>query len=557
MLSKTIIDKQVNKVASEYFKDLYNNNVEDKKRALSRSYTLLTMKYMLDIDEDVASDCIVDGNNDFAIDGIYFTEPQNEYFDIYIYQIKYSSKLDKDYGIKEIDIIKMIESIKKFFSIVEYDTNNKLHQKLIDINNLLEEFNIPNFHIYFCNNGQGWSNNSQKLIDDFLDSSIENRKRFTFNYVNHNDVFKLFEKNKPVDCFLNFSGRVIDEAINFKRAFVGKVSVSNIHSLMKEHGNRLLKQNVRDFLGFSKVVNKAIKQTLVDDSKKNDFYFLNNGITFVCEKIDYATGSDSVRAKLSNAQIINGDQTSKTIEKVVEENPNENFNDTYVLVRVYQIDMDSENEFVNAITTATNSQNAIFAKDLKANDVIQQKITLGLKKYGINYLRRRNDRRAKKDDIRMEMVAEVLLSCLLKKPQDAKYRKSLHFTEEYYTDIFNESRINIEMIYFTVFMFKKIESIRKQQKRYKYPFVPFASHYILMIMYSNYEKKYGKPTHVNFFESKNWLTSEEFNIYYNEALEIIKNTIKAIDKNPNDALDIVNSLKNKDFNNNLIKAIEK
>ena len=77
-----------------------------------------------------------------------------------------------------------------------------------------------------------------------------------------------------------------------------------------------------------------------------------------------------------------------------------------------------------------------------------------------------------------------------------------------------------------------------------------------MIMYSKYEKKHGKPEHINFFEAKNWLESKEFNIYYDEALEIIKNTIVSIGKNPNDALDIVYSLKNKDFNSNLIKGIE-
>ena len=172
MLSKNIIDKQVNKLASEFFTELYNGNQDNKNRALSKAYTQLTIKNMLDIDEDEAYDRIVDGKNDFAIDGIYFTEPQNEFFDIYIYQIKYSSNLDKDKGIEEREIIKMIESVKKFFTLKNYDVNDKLHQKLVDINSIVEDFNIPNFHIYFCNNGQKWSANTQKIIDDFLDESI-------------------------------------------------------------------------------------------------------------------------------------------------------------------------------------------------------------------------------------------------------------------------------------------------------------------------------------------------------------------------------------------------
>ncbi|MBE0472058.1 MAG: hypothetical protein IBX55_21445 [Methyloprofundus sp.] len=88
MLSKNIIDKQVNKLASEFFADQFNGSSDDKCRALSKAYTQLTMKNMLDLDEDEAFDCVVDGKNDFAIDGLYFSEPQNEFFDIYIYQIK-------------------------------------------------------------------------------------------------------------------------------------------------------------------------------------------------------------------------------------------------------------------------------------------------------------------------------------------------------------------------------------------------------------------------------------------------------------------------------------
>ena len=34
--------------------------------------------------------------------------------------------------------------------------------------------------------------------------------------------------------------------------------------IVNANGNKLLKQNVRDFLGFSKVVNQAIKSTLLD-----------------------------------------------------------------------------------------------------------------------------------------------------------------------------------------------------------------------------------------------------------------------------------------------------
>lgn len=547
MLSKNIIDKQTNKLASEYFGELYNGAEADKNRALSRAFTQLAMKQILELDESEAYECVVDGKNDFAIDGIYFTEPQNEFFDIYIFQSKYSSNLEKNSGIGEVEVIKMIESLKKFFSLTTYNINDKLHQKIIEINSIVADFNIPNFHIYFANNGQAWSQNTQKIIDDFLAQSPENKKRFEFNYINHDTIFSIFEKSKPVDCFLNFSGKVVDEAINFKRSFVGKVSVANIHSLMQEHGTKILKQNVRDFLGFSKAVNNAIKSTLLDDTKRDDFFFLNNGITMVCEKIDYATGIDSVRAKITNAQIINGGQTSKTIQAVVEANPSIDFSNTFVLVRVYQIDIDNENAFVNAITTATNSQNAIYAKDLKANDKIQLKIESGLKEYGISYLRRRDDRRSSSNNIRMDMAAEVLLATIAKKPQDAKYRKALHFTEEFYGEIFDESKVSSEIVYFATMMFKKIETKRKGTVESEYKFIPFASHFILSLMYEKYITDKTTPTHRTIENDIAWLQSEDFERSYKACVEILKSKIASSGCDDNDILKIVEVLKSKEF----------
>ena len=40
------------------------------------------MKNILDLNEDVAFDIRVDGKNDFAIDGFYFSELKNKFFDI-------------------------------------------------------------------------------------------------------------------------------------------------------------------------------------------------------------------------------------------------------------------------------------------------------------------------------------------------------------------------------------------------------------------------------------------------------------------------------------------
>jgi hypothetical protein len=49
------------------------------------------------------------------------------------------------------------------------------------------------------------------------------------------------------------------------------------------------------------------------------------------------------------------------------------FQNTYVLLRLYELDETDEN-LVHDITYATNSQNPVDLRDLRANDTIQQKV---------------------------------------------------------------------------------------------------------------------------------------------------------------------------------------
>ncbi|MFM8443284.1 MAG: AIPR family protein [Methylococcus sp.] len=485
-LSKTVIHNRVVKLADVHYQAAQQKSDSERRRALSKGFALLSVMQLLELDEDVAVDAVVDGKNDMGIDAIWVGEPQSEYFDVHLFQVKYTEDLEKDKGFPENEVIKIIGTLKTLLKRTTFKITEALDVQLSQVKAHVEEFNIPNFYIYLCNNGQGLSQNAQEQIDLFLSESPENSKRYNFRYVNHSDIFQASEKAQPINCALEFTGGFVDEAINFKRAFVGKVQVAQIAELLNQFGDRLLGRNVRDFLGFRRAVNEGIRSTLSDPSKSKDFYFLNNGITFVCEKLDYAQGASGARARLTNAQIINGGQTSRTIQSIVNDRPNLDFSQAFVLVRAYQVDMNDEGDLIHDIITATNSQNAIFARDLHANDPVQRKLEAGLKHYGIRYLRRRNMQRAKPDDIRMELAAECLITVLLKKPVDAKYRKALHFTKEYYAEAFDENRVTSEFVWFVTRLFKRIESARKSPASgmlIKYPFIPLSSHYLLLLIH--------------------------------------------------------------------------
>ena len=71
-------------------------------------------------------------------------------------------------------------------------------------------------------------------------------------------------------------GKAVIEDFNFRRVLVGKVAVTEIAELFNRHNDLLLEKNIRRYLGLhSNRVNAAIHETLVNEHKRDNFYFFN------------------------------------------------------------------------------------------------------------------------------------------------------------------------------------------------------------------------------------------------------------------------------------------
>lgn len=127
----------------------------------------------------------------------------------------------------------------------------------------------------------------------------------------------------------------------------------------------LFRKNVRQSLGNSNKVNKAIAQTIKKDAR--DFFFLHNGITAICSHMELKGNHLSVK----ELNVVNGCQSLSTIYSSSE--TAKKATDAYILFRFYEI---SESDRADKISTSTNSQSAVKARDLRSND----KSVLALKK---------------------------------------------------------------------------------------------------------------------------------------------------------------------------------
>ena len=360
--------------------------------------------------------------------------------------------------------------------------NQRLLTKVEEARSLIRDGYIPQVQAFACNNGLTWNQAAQEAIDrtGFGD-------QVNWEHVNHQRLVTILQASKPVNDTLQLSGKAIVEDMNFSRVLVGRIAVTQIKALIERHGERLLERNMRRYLGLKgNRVNEAIRSTLTSEENSN-FYFYNNGITLTCDGFSYnALQNGDYQVRCDNLQIINGGQTCMTIFKTLQEpsilNLLQENNQAYVLLRVYQLPSDND-DLVRKITYATNSQNPVDLKDLRANDDRQQRLAMDLDQLGFNYRRKRSDTSIKTTDITSGVAAQALLSVWRQKPHQAKFFSREHFGKLYdLIFIYQGIQKLDEKVAIAVLLYRIAENRRKRPEPNDPEFVRYASCFIAMQM---------------------------------------------------------------------------
>jgi len=192
--------------------------------------------------------------------------------------------------------------------------------------------------------------------------------------------------------------------------------------------------NVRRYLGSRGAVNADIRNTCTRPDSSLYFWFLNNGITIVCDHFDAVTDPDNPHIKVKNMQIVNGCQTASTL--AIAQAYDELAPDVRVLLRIYET---QDLDLVDKIVLTTNNQNKISTRNLRANDPIQIDMERAFRSYGYFYERKPRQFAGQNVDtsriLPNEYVAQSYLAVVLKKPSDARGRKYKVWSE-YYSSIF-------------------------------------------------------------------------------------------------------------------------
>jgi hypothetical protein len=222
-------------------------------------------------------------------------------------------------------------------------------------------------------------------------------------------------------------------------SWVFPMAGSAVAGIFDAAGIRVFARNVRGFLGNTDI-NKGMETTL--EREPEYFWYYNNGITIVCDHAEAVKSRGSTVLRVTNPQIINGQQTTRTLAKMIT-----NGSRASVLVRVIRVprlskrqngDNEGFESLVSKIVLATNWQNEIRPSDLMSNDRRQIQIERELRKLGYWYVRKRQTksearrfagkhlRLIKKEELAQAVAACDLDPVLVREGKERLFEKRLY-----------------------------------------------------------------------------------------------------------------------------------
>lgn len=363
------------------------------------AYEQVLKEYDLSYDEILSGS--VDGRNDGGIDAIYIfvnghliTDIKTTFWpktagelDVYIFTCKHRDSF------KQEPVNSILASLEELldFSITSADLSGEYNSEVLEKRRLILEtykkmatilitFNIR--IIYACRgnidelgeNIKARGKRIESMCNDYFSGCVSE-----FQFWGNRELLNAYRKSADYSLCLNFQ-----ESFTHGEQYVVLVNLNDYYNFITNGEGKLRKylfdSNVRDFMGLN-AVNQDILDTLDKTNCSTDFWWLNNGVTFLSTSATIVGKSITI----NNVQIVNGLQTSECIFRHFHNNQ---YNDTrYVLIKILT---SNDSQIRDNIIRATNNQTKVETSSLKATDKVQRDIEDILEKSGLYYKRRIN-----------------------------------------------------------------------------------------------------------------------------------------------------------------------
>ena len=399
----------------------------------------------------------VDGSQDKQIDLISIEEEDDE-AEIFIISAKFTD------GFSSNAIILMRNGLDWMLNRPRTEvatiSNQAFRDKISDVRSVLSGIGPSNVRVrcYFVTNGliSSLSTEYQQEVRGIL-AEYDNQTfaEFTFETLGADELVALINRterrNRSIDADVTIrydanTPSLIRYQTQGLKGIICTAAARDIANLViADPGGALFDSNIRRFLGKGRSVNADILKTATDAGSSYLFWFLNNGVTIVCDSCDPVTDPDKPMVKINNLQIVNGCQTATALAHAARDGTLRP--DTRVLLKIFET---TDPTLASRIVLTTNNQNRISTRDLKANDAVQQDMQRSFERYNLLYEHKINQYAtttlaAGQRIVSNEDVGQAYLAIALKKPGDARRRKYKVWTDNY-GDIFSGSSVEPHVI---------------------------------------------------------------------------------------------------------------
>ena len=342
-------------LSQEYYLKNYPND--------GQRFVAWYLRNIHNLDTFEAKSCITDGPGDKQIDAVYVDDQTQT---VYILQGKfYQGTIDSEPLREILASWIQIQDLAK----LQDAANDKLKQKISEIAQAIED----DYEICFELVTTAELTDSAKADLATFQNKLSENDTLSANLllVAGDDIQARYDealnKNRP---YINYEftlepGKFMDMRIDATRAVIAAIPLRDCIKIPGIQNGLLFRKNVRQSLGSGNKVNKGIARTLRNHPE--EFFFLHNGVTAICSSIKIEGHTMSVK----ELNVVNGCQSLNTIFNCSESV--RNVSDAYIMFRFYEI---ADSERADNISTCTNSQSAVKARDLRSND----KYVLSMKK---------------------------------------------------------------------------------------------------------------------------------------------------------------------------------
>ena len=349
-------------IKKQIAQDYYRNNFANE----GQSFVIWYLRNIYNLDEIQAKDCLTDGADDKKIDAVFIDDDNSI---IHIIQGKfYSGSLNSE----PVQECNALFSNLKNLNALQTNGNVSIKRKVSEISTALEdEYKISIELIttgYLTSSALADFNTYKQQISEQDELPAEliliDNDALRVRYDDAlNKITPYINQNFNLE-----NGKFLELNLDGTKALIAALPLKECYKIRGIMDGSLFRKNVRQSLGLNRI-NKGISQTIRNNPE--DFFFYHNGITAVCSSFNIENNILSVKG----LNVVNGCQSLTIIANCSEAIKQKEKG--YILFRFYEIGDDNIGSAKgDKISTFTNSQSAVKARDLRSND----KVVLAIQK---------------------------------------------------------------------------------------------------------------------------------------------------------------------------------